>query len=414
VTAASAGHARSMPALGFDPAPGDVASLNALARRYGEVAAEVASVQSQVARIDLSRWAGKTAVAARAKRDILSQTLGQAADAAAKLGDAAARWAPRLADYQAEADTLERQAADAQANHTYLATRAPKVPQLNADLTESASALTAVRTKAEQLHQEYLTTAASIMNAFDLKAWWEGTEQYRTILEAFLAPLDMVTADRWISILNEIAKHPAKLLEPVDQNLAEVARLMADGAPPQETASALAKTAAAIERAGAERDAMTAFEPSSVQLAERAAPGIEWAGRGLGVLGIVADAGTLITPQDSGAVGWVDRGAAAVNGGFLTADLLGADAVMDVIPGVGEVAIAATGIYLAGDFFYHHWTPFHDAVNASGHAIATAADATGHAVAEAADATGHAAIKAADDVGHAASSAWDSTVGSLF
>jgi hypothetical protein len=167
------------------------------------------------------------------------------------------------------------------------------------------------------------------MNAFDLKAWWEGAEPYRTILEAFLAPLDMVTADRWISILTEIAKHPAKLLEPVDQNLAEVARLMADGASPQETASAFAKAAAAIERAGAERDAMAAFEPSSVQLAERAAPGIEWAGRGLGVLGIAADAGTLITPQDSGAAGWADRGAAAANGGFLTADLVGADAVIE-------------------------------------------------------------------------------------
>lgn len=392
-----------MPSLGFDPAPGDVASLNALARRYGEIAAEVTSVQAQVAKIDLSRWEGKTAVAVRARRDILAQTLGQAADAAAKFGDAAARWSPRLAGYQAEADALERQAASAQANHAYLATKAPKVPQLGGDLAESASALTAVRAQAEQLHQEYLATAAGIMNAFDLKAWWEGTEPYRTILEAFLAPLDMVTADRWISILTEIAKYPAKLLEPVDQNLAEVARLMADGASPQETASAFAKAAAAIERAGAERDAMAAFEPSSVQLAERAAPGIEWAGRGLGVLGIVADAGTLITPQDSGAVGWVDRGAAAVNGGFLTADLLGADAVMDVIPGVGEVAIAATGIYLAGDFFYHHSTPFRDAVNASGHAIATAADATGHA-----------AVKAADDVGHAASSAWDSTVGSLF
>jgi hypothetical protein len=135
-----------MPALGFDPAPGDVASLNALARRYGEIAAAVSSVQSQVANIDLSRWEGTTAVAVRAKRDILSQTLGQAADAAAKLGDAAARWSPRLADYQAEADALERQAANAQANQAYLATTAPKVPQFNANLTESASDLAAVRT----------------------------------------------------------------------------------------------------------------------------------------------------------------------------------------------------------------------------------------------------------------------------
>jgi hypothetical protein len=178
---------------------------------------------------------------------------------------------------------------------------------------------------------------------------------------------------------------------------------MADGASPDETRSAFAKTAAAIERAGTERDAMAAFEPSSVQLAERAAPGIEWAGRALGGLGLLADAGTLITPQDTGAVGWVDRGAAAVNGGFLTADLLGAEAVMDVIPGVGEVAIAATGLYLAGDFLYHHRAQLHDA-----------ADAAGHIIVKVADDTGHAAVRAADDAGHAASTAWDSTVGSLF
>jgi hypothetical protein len=228
-----------MPALGFDPAPGDVASTTALARRYAEIAAEITAVQNQVTGIDLACWEGKAAAVAR-------------------------------------------------------------------------------------------TRQAALARAF-------------------------------------------------------------------------AKTAAAIERAGTERDAMAAFEPSSVQLAERAAPGIEWAGRALGGLGLLADAGTLITPQDTGAVGWVDRGAAAVNGGFLTADLLGADAVMDVIPGVGEVAIAATGLYLAGDFLYHHRAQLHDA-----------ADAAGHIIVKVADDTGHAAVRAADDVGQAESTAWDSTVGSLF
>jgi len=403
VTGTSTGYARPMPALGFDPAPGDVGSINALARRYAEIAAEITAVQTQLTAIDLTRWEGKAATAARARQAALVQALAQAADTTTSLSGAAARWSPRLATYQAEADALERQAAAAQANHQYLATRAPQIPQLTSDLAESATALAAIRAQAEQLHQEYLATAASILTQFDLKAWWESTEPYRTGLETALAPMDILTADRWISILTEIAKHPAKLLEPVDQNLAEAARLMADGAPLDETASAFAKTAAAIERAGAERDAMAAFEPPGVQLAERAATGIEWAGRALGGLGLLADAGTLITPQDAGAIGWADRGAAAVNGGFLTADLLGAEAVMDVIPGVGEVAIAATGIYLAGDFLYHHWTPFHDVINASGHIIVKVANGTGHA-----------AVRVADDVGHAASTAWDSTVGSLF
>jgi len=74
---------------------------------------------------------------------------------------------------------------------------------------------------------------------------------------------------------------------------------------------------------------------------------------------------------------------------------VGADLLMDTIPGVGEVTIAVTGLYLAGDFLYHHWTPFHDAANDIGHATVTAAD----------------------DIGHGATSAWHSitsSVGSWF
>ncbi len=362
---ANDGYARPMPALGFDPAPGDVGSTLALARRYAETAAEITAARNQVTGIDLTRWEGKAAAVARARQTALVQALAQAAGTAAKLSEAAVRWSARLSGCQAEADALERQAAAELANQQYLGRRAPQVPQLTSDLAESATALAAIRVQAEQLHREYLAAAAGILTQFDLKAWWESTEPYRTGLEAALSPLDILTADRWISVLAEIARHPARLLEPVDENLAEAARLMAEGASVGETRSAFAKTAAAIERAGAERDAMAAFEPSSVQLAERAAPGIEWAGRALGGLGLLADAGTLITPQDGGAAGWADRGAAVVNGGFLTADLLGAEVVMDVIPGVGEVAIAATGAYLAGDFLYHHRAQLRDVGDAA-------------------------------------------------
>ena len=403
MTGAAKGYARSRPALGFDPAPGDVGSTTALARRYAEIAAEITAAGNKVTGIDLTRWEGKTAAVARARQTALAQALAQAADSSTKLSGAAASWSGRLAAYQAEADALERQAAAEMANQQYLTYKAPRIPELTSDLAESATALSAIRMQASQLHQEYLAAAAGVLTQFDLKAWWESTDPYRTGLEAALAPLDILTADRWISILTKIATHPEKLLEPVDESLAEAARLMADGAPLGETRSAFAKTAAAIERAGTERDAMSAFEPSSVQLAERAAPGIEWAGRALGGLGLIADAGTLISPQDTGAVGWADRGAAAVNGGFLTADLLGADAIMDVIPGVGEVAIAATGLYLAGDFLYHHRAQLHDIADTAGHIIVSVAEENEHAAAQ-----------AADDAEHAARDAWDSTVGSLF
>jgi hypothetical protein len=122
------GYARPMPALGFDPASGDVGSTNALARRYAEIAAEITTVQTQVTSIDLTRWEGKAATAARTRQAALAQALTQAADTTTKLSEAAARWSPRLATYQAEADVLERQAASEQANQQYLATRAPGSP----------------------------------------------------------------------------------------------------------------------------------------------------------------------------------------------------------------------------------------------------------------------------------------------
>jgi hypothetical protein len=75
--------------------------------------------------------------------------------------------------------------------------------------------------------------------------------------------------------------------------------------------------------------------------------------------------------------------------------------VLAPLPVVGDVALAATGAYLALDWTYQHWTPFRDVAND----------------------VGHATVKAADDVGHAADSAWHkvtsfentlTSIGSLF
>ena len=44
---------------------------------------------------------------------------------------------------------------------------------------------------------------------------------------------------------------------------------------------------------------------------------------------------------------------------------------IDILPGFGEVALAATGIYLSGDYLYQHWTPFRDVANDVGHATVT-------------------------------------------
>jgi hypothetical protein len=395
VTGTTADYARPMPVLGFDPAPGDVGSTTALARRYAEIAAEISAVQSQVAGIDLARWEGKAAGAARARQASLVQALAQAADAVTKLGEATARWSPRLATYQAEADALERQAAAEQANYQYLATRAPRVPQLTSGLAESTTALAAIRAQAEQLHQEYLATAASIMTQFDLKAWWEGTEDIRKYPEAILALFDTMTADHWIAVLERLAEVPSEWVKEFGEAVAEASTDMADGASPAEMMDRLIKAAYLGQETGTKVDAWYAFAPRSLSKAADWLSGVRGASTALGVIGILGDVNDILSPQDRGTMGWVDRGAAATNAGFLTADLVGADLVMDAIPGVGEVTIAATGLYLAGDFLYHHWTPFHDVANDIGHATVTAAD----------------------DIGHGATSAWHSitsSVGSWF
>ena len=82
---------------------------------------------------------------------------------------------------------------------------------------------------------------------------------------------------------------------------------------------------------------------------------------------------------------WVDRGAAGVNAA--AAGLDGSYAVVGLVTGttfeipvVGEVALVGTGLYLGADYLYHHWTPFRDVANDTGHAVASIAKDTWHDV----------------------------------
>lgn len=110
--------------------------------------------------------------------------------------------------------------------------------------------------------------------------------------------------------------------------------------------------------------------------------------RGVGVasdlLGTVGDVYTEIKPEDGGAMGVVDRGmaganatASVVDGGYLTYALIAGTAAE--VPVAGEVVLVGTGVYLGGDFLYHHWTSFRDVCNDVGHATVASADAVGHA-----------------------------------
>jgi hypothetical protein len=207
------------------------------------------------------------------------------------------------------------------------------------------------------------------------------------VLEAVLAPLDIVAADHWVSALEKIAGVPSEWDKEAGEQLDAIEAAMRAG---RSQVQELQAAAQFLERTGGKLDAWYAFAPGWLKTASGAIAGIRGLSYTLSGLGLIADAGTIVSPQDNGVLGWVDRGAAVFNGGLITADL-----AMEVVPGVGEVALAATGMYLAGDYLYHHWTPFHDV----------------------ADEVGQATVKVTDEAGHVARSAWHSvtsTIGSWF
>jgi hypothetical protein len=143
---------------------------------------------------------------------------------------------------------------------------------------------------------------------------------------------------------------------------------------------------AAATRWASKADAVEAFSRQwmgDTRVLRGATPALRGLSRVAGGTAILGDVATLIKPEDSGVMGGVDRTAAGVNGTLVALDLAGAE-----IPVAGEVLIVGTGIYLGGDYLYHHWKPFHDVCDTVGHATATAVKDTGHAIGSAAKTVG--------------------------
>ena len=369
-------HARPMPALGFDPAPGDVGIMRSLAHRQHAAAGELRQVQKQVQNADLSSWQGQAGSVARPVANQLARTLGDAASAADRLGMVSHTWAGQLVTFQAEADALEKQAAAATADQEYLkgkqtvmAAMAGPVDRA-ADLEAAQAQVNQIQARARQLHQDYETAAAQLARQLDAPTAWVRTEPAGKALEWLLAAPDLALIDHWLGKLKEAGQNPAELAEDFGRDLAEAEQLISEGKPARD---ALIKAGFSADTAIARADAWDAFAPDWVKAAARWLPQIRGVSYGLAGLAIVADTGTLISPEDSGAMGYVDRVAAAGNAvGLATvtaADagwIVAADGAAAVIPGVGEVAIAVTGVYLA-DFIYHNRASLEHVADDAGH-----------------------------------------------
>ena len=266
---------------------------------------------------------------------------------------------------------------------------------LTDDLQTAAGTVTSVHSQAQELHQRYLAAADKTAAGVDEhKSGWESTEPVRQVLEFVLAPLDIVAADHWVDALKEVAGQPSDWLKEVDNSIVAIQRLQAKG---QIRVNAIQEAADLIETTGTKEDAWAAFAPGWLKTAAGSIAEIRGLSYALTGLGVLADAGTVISPPDSGALGVVDRGTAAVNGALLVLN-----ATTDWVPGWGEAVIAVTGAYLAGDFLYHHRAM-----------LAHAASDIGHAVVTNVDETIHRDVATAKEAGHLATSAWHSVTSSI-
>ena len=391
-------YTRSLPALGFDPAPGDVDLTRNLAQQHSLAAQEARQVLALVERLDLSPLQGQAAEALRAIQATFSPALRNTASAAEMLQAAASSWADQLSGFQTEADVLERQAVTATAHQRAVQAQQASLPPgslvLTADVQSASASVNGIQKQAQELHQRYLAAASKTAADVDQHSGlWEGTEPVRKVLETVLAPLDIVLADHWVSALKEVAGVPSEWVEEAVEPLDKASALLKQG---KSAVEELIEAGYKLEKVGGRLDAWETWSPGWVKTAAGSLAEIKGLSYALGGLGLIADAGTLISPQNQGTLGNADRVVAGLNGLLITGDM-----VLGGLPVVGEVALAATGIYLAGDFLYQHWTPFHDVAND----------------------VGHATVRAADDVGHVADSAWHkvtsfentlTSVGSLF
>jgi uncharacterized protein YukE len=263
-----------------------------------------------------------------------------------------------------------------------------------------------------------------------LDGLWDRTEPGRKLVELVLAPFDIVAADHWIDLLKEMAGQPREWLKELDQEITGIKKLMASG---QDATEELIGAGGKAERTGAMTDAFEAFAPGWLKAAAGSIAEIRGLSYALTGLGLVADASDLISPQNTGVMGIIDRIAAGSNAaamllheGFArgvirfqptTADaggvapegaladggtaaseeavaeggevateaavdagLVTLNASLDWIPVAGEVVMIGTGVYLAGTFLYQHWTPFRDVATAVGHATVRVVDDIGHGI----------------------------------
>jgi uncharacterized protein YukE len=394
---------------------GDPAALEGWAKQLTDCADAFDSLISETKKVttaaaDRAEWTGSAADSYRQFCAGIVQSADRVPDALREIGSAVGTYAQTLAAAQQQV-----RSAVQQANSTPAAGRQAALD----------SALQVSATAGEQAKASAQTAAAQVDSAKSgLSGMWDHTEPGRKLIEFVLAPFDTVAADHWIDLLKEMAGQPSDWEGEMAREIEGLQDLIAEGAPYLARRDAFIRAGARAERLLNMEAAWDAFAPGWLKTAAGSIAEIRGLSNVLTGLGLVADASTLISPQDHGVMAMIDRIAAGSNAaamllqqgfsrklitfkpaeadpeaeagtGEATAEadaaedalaeggeevteevateaavdtgLITLNASLDWIPVAGEVVMIGTGVYLAGDFLYRHWTPFRDVANAIGH-----------------------------------------------
>jgi len=185
---------RSFPHLGFDPTPGDPDQVSTLARNLADLHGELTRTVGELDRIDAGYWKGEAATAFVAHIDHdVTPLIRKAHSSFGRAADALSGWSDQLQGFQAEADTLEREAAAKQGTLDHARTAAGLPPDTPPDrphpqpeasptpdstagstadaaaeakkkqaVSDASDALDGVRHRAEELHHRYTQAAKSV------------------------------------------------------------------------------------------------------------------------------------------------------------------------------------------------------------------------------------------------------------
>lgn len=171
--------ARSFPALGFDPAPGDLALTAEAAASVRMVVDVLGEVERILAGERGGRWLGQAAEAFHSKvADELTPRVREALSSFSEANDALRQWVDRLGSFQQRAQRLEQRAQEAlDALHAAIASldalphpgRVAEAQMADARqnmhlaqnrVDDAQSVLAGIRREAESLHEEVEAAAA--------------------------------------------------------------------------------------------------------------------------------------------------------------------------------------------------------------------------------------------------------------